>query len=264
MKRLLTGMLAFLSAGCAGSAKPVSLEPMDIQLKTENYRPEIVWERPEGEDVHYDVMIHTVSGSDGGKAGMIMYVIPVDYEYFSGRDYVAYYAQENDYYGPMQYQVTAYRGEKAFAQGTSDIFMAQDYFPAETEIIIGQDVDPEDINTFMYSGSGTYAESSFSFSVTTENQTAVLNADYYDETGNHTTEKELREEEYAVLKQYLEHGTISRIQAEDPEMEVLDGSRESMRVFWNGMSRLQKDWYEFIAAEGERQDLIDYLYEISK
>ena len=161
---------------------------MNITVSNPYGNPVVTWEKPEGEELHYDVLIRTVSGADSGNTGMMMYNVPVDYETFRAGDYIAYYAQEHEYYGPLSFQVTAYDKETAVAQGTSDIILAADCFPSVKELVFGEDVKPEDITMISYSGTGSMAGDNFHYTLYKEDDEYLLDADFYDETGEHTVD----------------------------------------------------------------------------
>ena len=263
MKKILLAVLAVFAAACGSTGTKQNLKEMKITVNNSYGNPVVTWEKPEGEELHYEVLIRTVSSSDGGKTGMMMYNVPVDYETFHAGDYIAYYAQEHEYYGPLSFQVTAYDKETAVAQGTSDIILAADCFPSVKELVFGEDVKPEDITMISYSGTGSMAGDNFHYTLYKEDDEYLLDAAFFDETGEHTAEHPVDAEVYEQAKAFLEGGRIVRKTVGDPEIILLDGGEEGYELYWNGMSELQRSWYEFIPAHEQEWSFRQFLTDIS-
>ena len=80
MKKPVLAVLAFFAAACAGTGTNNNLKPMNIQIENEFGNALVSWEKPEGKELHYDVLIHTVSGSDSGKTGEMVCSVPTEQE----------------------------------------------------------------------------------------------------------------------------------------------------------------------------------------
>ena len=257
-KRNGIAALMMILAGCTKGN--TTLKPLKIETDPASHTPYIHWEKPEEGDVQYQIVIQAVSGKDAGAAADRIAEETISYESYSGMKWIAWYAQEKDYYGPIRYQVTAVVNDAAAYQGYSDIVMIQDYFPAETE----KQIDAETINGFCYSGSGESMEHNFLFDIRKEDGKYILTADYTDSEDRHEIEKEITEEDFQELRRYAANGTIVRRTAEDPEWVMLDGSEERFQVYWNEETEVEKDWYEWIPAQSDKEPLITYLKGISR
>ena len=245
----------------AGCTKPnTTLKPLVIETDSAAHAPVIRWEKPEEGDVQYKIVMQAVSGKDGGAAVDRIGEETITYESYSGMKWIAWYAQENDYYGPMRYQVTALISDTAVCQGYSDIFVIKDYFPAEKV----KQIDAETINGFCYSGSGESMEHNFIFDIREEDGKYILTADYTDAEDRHEIEKEITEEQFQELRRYAANGTVVRRTAEDPEWVKLDGSEERFQISWNEETELEKNWYEWIPEQSETEAVKTYLKEISR
>ena len=97
MKKPVLAVLAIFAAACAGTGTDNKVKPMNIQIENEYGTALVSWEKPEGTELHYDVLIRAVSGSDGGKTGDMVCNVPTEQESFLAGDYIAWYAQENEY-----------------------------------------------------------------------------------------------------------------------------------------------------------------------
>ncbi len=255
-----TGILAVLLMA-AGCTKPDSaLKEMKIHLDTEAGAPMIRWEKLEEGDVSYQIVMRTVSGKDGGAAGNRIGEETVSYESYSGMNWIARYADQNDYYGPMQYQVTASINNTSAYQGYSDIFMIQEYFPSEKE----KTIDADTVCGITYSGTGETKEQNFIFDIREEDGTYILMADFSDEEKRHEINKEVSEDVLQEIRRYVENGKIVRRVPADPELVILDGSEERFQVYWNEETDMEKNWYEFLPADSDTDALKAYLIHISK
>ena len=257
-KRNGIAAVMMMLAGCANPGK--ELKPLKIETDTAAHSPYIRWEKPEEGDMEYEIVMQAVSGKDAGAAVDRIGEETISYESYSGMKWIAWYAQENDYYGPMRYQVTAVADGTAVCQGYSDIFLIGDYFPAEKE----KQIDAETINGFCYSGSGESMEHNFLFDIREEDGKYILNADYTDEEDRHEIEKEITEAEFQELRRFAASGTIVRRRAEDPEWVMLDGSEERFQVYWNGETEIEKNWYEWVPEESQKEAVKTYLKGISR
>ena len=263
MKKPVLAVLAVFAAACTGTGTDNKLKPMNIRIENEYGTALVSWEKPEGKELHYDVLIHTVSGSDGGKTGDMVCNVPTEQESFRAGDYIAWYAQEHEYYGPVAVQVTAYDGETVIAQGESESFMAEECFPAVKELILGEDVKPEDITMISWSGTGEMREDNFHITLLKEDDEYTLDGEFYDENGPHTADRTVDAEVFEQAKSYLEGGRIVRKTVEDPEIVWLDYSESGYQLWWNGMSELERSWYEFLPAEPQEWHFKEFLKEIT-
>ncbi|MBQ1438674.1 MAG: hypothetical protein IIZ10_03215 [Solobacterium sp.] len=263
MKKPVLAVLAFFAAACAGTGTNNNLKPMNIQIENEFGNALVSWEKPEGKELHYDVLIHTVSGSDGGKTGEMVCSVPTEQESFRAGDYIAWYAQEHEYYGPVAVQVTAYDGETVIAQGDSEPIMAEECLPAVKELILGEDVKPEDIILISWSGTGEMREDNFHITLVKEDDEYTLDAEFYDENGPHLADRTVDEAVFEQAKRYLEGGRIVRKTMEDPEIIWLDRSESGYQLWWNDMSELERSRYEFLPADSQEWHFKEFLKEIT-
>ena len=261
MRKTLCLLAALFPVGCAGAK--TELKPLKVEIDNTYGTAIVSWEKPEGEDLHYELLIHTLSGSDAGKAGEKIAVLTTDQESCRIADHIAYYAQEKDYYGPAAVQVTAYDGEKPAAQGESDVLMAEECLPAEKELFIGEDIDPADIILLSYSGSGESRSDNFTFCLTDDGDEITLEANISDETTDLDVYETVNREVFDKALTYLEGGKLVRKYVSDPELQMLDGSEQQFTVWWNSMTEVQRSCYEFEPSEENREKLKEYLKQIS-
>ncbi len=262
MKKILCAVLAIFAAACGSTGTNSDLKQMNVRIEKEYGNALVSWEKPEGKELHYDVLIRTVSGSDGGKTGNMVCTVPTEQESFYAGDYIAWYAQENEYYGPMAVQVTAYDGETVIAQGDSETIMAEECFPSVKELILGEDVKPEDITMISWSGTGEMIGDNFHITLLKEDDEYTLDGEFYDENGQHRAERTVEASVFEQAKNYLEGGRIVRKTVEDPEIIILDGSESGYQIWWNGMSELQRSRYEFLPAEAQEWHFKEFLKDI--
>ena len=256
MKRLWGIVMASALLGCAAE-EPV--RELNIQLERENDQPRIIWQKLPGEAVRYDVTLSTVSGSDAGKTGTMVFHTETAGDSFNGTDAVAWYAQENEYYGPMKYTVAAYEGETAAARGESETFMAGEFFPAEKEIALDA-IKLDSIEQFSYNGTGDASDLIFTFDFRKTEEGIMAIADYSDAEGHHEYDGMADAAFFNGLRPWIERGSLQRRHVREPDLVVLDETSEWFTLTYEGENSLQKMWYEFVPNdEADKEAIIRYL-----
>ena len=247
MKKYKGCVIAITLLGLLGCGSEIrSLNEMNIVMDERYAGPYISWQPIESNDAHYEVMIRAVNGRDGGADVQLVSTETTTSASYNGLRQLAWYAQENDYYGWMQYQVTAYEKETAVGQGISEPFLVTDYYPEASQIPF----DPETINGLHYWGNGDSTELIFSYSLYQEDHQFLFEAEYWEEGNRIEIDTEVSEDIFEQIKPFLK-GTLQKRHVDDPELVILDGSEEQITLNRENQSELEKSWYEFIPEDKE-------------
>ena len=250
MKRLV-GVLLLLLTGCGNKE---NMKTLDVTINTDYGFPNLSWTALEEKDVEYQISLY------GGTQKFC--TVTQNETAFHGKDYVAYYAQENDYYGDMKFEVSAYSDKREIAHGESEVFAAEEFFPKETELAVSEFM-LDGLESFSYTGSGDSAEMNFSYSLILEEDQLLISADYYDEENERIqVDKEAAKALLEELKPYLRNGILKRRYVMDPEIHMLDGSESSFDMRWKDMTRNERTWYRFVPED--QDELIRWLRSVCK
>lgn len=250
MKKWVVLFLVGFLLGC--NAEKKEIKEMNVELETGYYQPLCKWEALQEEVDTYRITLQKV---EGDKVEGIA-TTETQYQPMGLGDQFFYYAQENNYYGPMRFKVEALQKEKVIAQGVSDSFAVTDYYPQEEEISVPWDL----LTSFSYSGSGSSMEHLFDYSIRKEDGKFVYSGtDYSLEESEFLTE--ITETQWEKLKNILKLGHYVRKHYSDPEIEMLDGSEQHMRLEWKNQTTIQQDMYEFVLEDDKVSVLREWLKE---
>lgn len=186
--------------------------------------------------------------------------IMTDSTYFWGSDFVAYYCQENGFFGEVRYHVTVLENGQKIGDLYSESFTAGDYFPEREKLTPGKDFDIETVRSFNYSGSGMMMQHNFSFSILSYGEERTYSANWFDDKGkNHSVERSIKDPEWQILLDYVKKGEVCRRYVFPPDLVMLDGSETSFGVQWEGETPAEESFYRFQPSEQTEEELIDWL-----
>lgn len=176
-------------------------------------------------------------------------------------DRIAYYLQNNGGTDITFYvSVRAYNGGAFFAAGSSETVTLTGVIPSSSERTVGRDVALDDVLSFAYHGTADYKEGNFGYYV----YKAAYGADYeyrfFTEKGSFDDEKILSPEDWDELVSMLEGVKLVNRSFDDPELEMLDGSSETMSIRWGAMR--DSDVYTELVPDAElKQRIVSWLVE---
>lgn len=252
MKRALT-VLCLLLGGCMNTQSSVTA--LNVEAESMYGRMSLII-HPEDRFSQYEV---NVLRADNETA---LYTYPTEAPAIrNAGDLIAYAACQNDYYGNVILEVTAYdSSRKKAAECRLEPVAVTDYYPAEKELLIGTDIDPQSITSVYWSGSGSESSQNFLWELEkTDEGTIVFTANSFSENGVINIERREDPEVFDQALEIVKKGKMIRRNPEDPEFIILDGSEQSIHLRWDGESELQKSWYQFESPE--RSELIQFLKE---
>ena len=188
----------------------------------------------------------------------------MDYTYAMLLDYIAYACQEQGIPGSMRIRIDAASDGEVFASGYTDAFDPRAFYPEKEELILGEDVLPEEICGFDYIGFADYVDGNFSYSIRKTEDGILYYASSPKINRDREIERKLSKTQWDRLMELIARGRIVRSRVDDPEMEVLDGSGSWMDVRWEGMTEMEKAFYSFAISGADRTELEDFLTEAAQ
>ena len=255
MKRALT-VLCLLLGGCMSTQSSVTA--LNVEAESMYGRMSLMI-HPEDRFSQYEVNILRADNETS------LYTYPSeDPDIRNTGGLIAYAACQNDYYGDVILEVIAYdRQQKKAAECRLEPVAVTDYYPAEKELLIGTDIDPQSITSVYWSGSGSESSQNFLWDLEkTEEGTVVFTADSFSEDGVINIKKPEDPEVFDQALEILKTGKMIRRNPDDPEFFILDGSEQSIHLRWDGQTELQKSWYRFESPE--RNKLTQFLNDLAK
>ena len=227
---------------------------MNIDLECEHGRIRLEWEESEGAQYRIAVL-----GVDENGMEKELYENTIMSNVFYGEDLVAYSCQENGFPYRMRFLVECILNDEVQTSGRSDVFDPKDIFPEKEILIIGEDIKTEDIDGFSWTTSGPYVEANQRIDFYREGDDHVLEGYYYEDGKEIKLDRRLSEDEWIEFLAIISQGNVKRKYIMDPEIQVLDGSENYMKISWKSMSDIENRYYIF--APLDRESLIDWLKE---
>ena len=255
MRRYLWTIAAALLLGaCAAADHGKGENTMQVKLTNNDGWVYAEWERPE-ENCEYEVSLFEKGNSDAfyktETAGVTLGL----------SDRIAWYYQEtlqsDSFRHPMDLVVktSALKNGKAIAQGESEPMHLEDLFPPKEAPQIGKDIPEEDITVFEWSSNGSSTELIYNYYVSFDPEEPVYYASWFGENGNADIETETGEQFRKAVFDLIIRGELYRKYVEDPDLEILDGSEESLRIEWNGMKDSERSYYRLKLSDAQKSEL---------
>lgn len=220
---------------------------MNITMETDYGRLHLQWE--EVPEASYRVILEEVS-----EAGERLDLLSWEEEYPGtyGEDYVAYYCQEHGFPQQIAFRIEACQGEDVKAAGQTEAVDPRQFFPEQEVLQIGSDVPLEKIDSFYWNTSGPSMEMNQRLDFNRTGEGCVLSGVYYDEQGRQVNvAKKCTEADWNELLQLLQQGRLERSYVSDPQIEMLDGSENFLKLTWEGMSEVQQKYYSYRTEDPE-------------
>ena len=235
------------------------IEGVNMELDQEYCNVILRWEIPSGGHLIAAVEVQKPDGT-------VLASESVRGEYLNANELLGYGCQSNDYYGPVVFavKIKEWDTDEVRAEYRTEEINAADWTAVQEEL----DVKGKQLKTFSWS---RRSETSYiedlknelnNFSLYIHKDSTDFYASWYDSKGKQKEiEKELGADDLQKLLSYIEGGKPVRRQASDPEIEVLDGpSEEKMAAEYEGMTRLEKKWYEYSMDPSAKQELINAVF----
>lgn len=173
--------------------------------------------------------------------------------YADALELTGYYVQENDYDGNLYFRITASLDNETVLQEDSKLFATSDIIPARKELLFRTDIDPDDILSFSYSGTGDSVELIFSYGISVEDDGIIYRADFHDAKGKeHSVEKEISRDDWTALLEEITKGSMCLKHFRDPDLIMLDGSEERLTIIFSDMDPVVENLYSFIPEDREK------------
>ncbi len=250
-KIILMALLCLLLIPCRAFAEE---NEMKAELTQDYGQLNITTENPEGTD---SLRVCLVS------EGEILTSTSAQGTYYRALDFLAYYCQSNPMPETAHFLVQALKGEEVIAEAETESFRPADFYPEKKELHFEEDVKLEDVTAFSWQTNGMYVEAFNSFSLYEKDGVWRIEAEYYTEKGQHREiNRKMKPKEVEQLKQLLAKGYLKRKSTMDPEIIILDGGTDEMRVSWKDMGYRNRLFYLFCPAD--RKEMTDWLYSLHK
>jgi len=227
-------------------------ETLEVYLDTDYGRLHLEW--TEVDDAVYMV---TLQGIDANGEYIDLSSCPSDYNAFYGEDMVAYYCQENGFPEKMRFHVEASKDEEVTAEGFSEEFNPKDFFPERESLQLKDDIPLESITAFSWSTAGSYVEANQNLYFYKDGEECYLEGLFYRDSKKTEVKKKLKETDWQEFLALLSQGEVTRRYIMDPEIEILDGGKNTMELEWEGMSDIEQEYYVYSSAN--RDEIIDWL-----
>lgn len=227
------------------------LQQFSLELSTDYGHLSLRWEKPDvitGND-SYKVILQ---GYQDGKWNDLHETYAMT-TYYDGRDLNAYCAQENGFKEKCRFIVEGYDNDVLVCYGISDEYDPRDFFPEVDELVIGKDINADDINYVSYTQSGTTADSIMSYTVTKDEDEYLL---YYGDK-----EKKITKAQWDNVIELVKQGTVVRDYIMDPELVVLDGETRRYRIEWEDITDLESNYYSLRMKD---KSLLEYFQKLEK
>ncbi len=232
------------------------LQPMNVSVTDDYAVLRLYWETPEAVKGNESYSITVQGRNEGEFADLYENEIPSGY--LVGSDYVSYVCQTNGFYKELRFVITALSDGQPVACYIGEPFDPRRFYPEKNELVFGEDVKPEDIESFTWNCNGTTAESNYSYFVEFDGKKAHITRS----NANGEKSRTISRYKWNRLLKYIEEGKLVRDYARDPDLVVLDGSKDVMNITWADMTELERNSYHFVASEQLRGDIIKYLKSI--
>lgn len=273
MKKYFTVFLCLVLTGCAQPApaeNPLQeTEPdmnisdsMNIILSREYGNFMVKWTSPSGgnSDLVFDV---EVLAEDPDYEPECPVKIRTYASYADALSMVGYFVQENNYDGSLYFRITAYQDSEAVLSEDSEMFASSSVIPDKKELVIGTDLKTDGIYSFSYSGNGDSAELNFSYGVNVDDDRIIYTADFHVLKGkDHSIEKEISADEWNALLTEISKGSMRLKHFMDPDLIMLDGSRQWFTLLFADMDPAWERLYEYVPED--REKLIGILHGLAE
>ena len=232
------------------------LQPMNVSVTDDYAVLRLYWETPEPVKGNESYII-TVQGRNEGEFADL-YESEIPSGYLVGSDYVSYVCQESGFFNEMRFIIVALSDGKPVACYIGEPFDPRRFYPEKKELIFGEDIKLEDIESFTWSCNGTTAESNYSYYVEFDGKKAHITRTNV----NGEKSRIISRGKWNKLLEYIAKGKLVRKRAGDPEIIELDGSDDSMSVTWAGITELQRNSYSLHVSQELRGEIIKHLKSI--
>lgn len=272
MKKILISIICMLLAGCSAPAGTSDKEGNENNTMTTPGQLHIEYDNAYGGHA-----LRIQSPDNGENYTYTAELLAEDDNYqpqypvktsFSGNyldmlPLVGWYVQENEYEGNLYFRIRAEGNKGTTVQEDSPVFASTDIIPSKKELHFGEDIAPEDIQSFSWSGSGDSVEALFSYGITGYDGEYICSAHYYDSDGQeHNIDRKITKDEWQAVIDEVCLGNMHVRTFNDPEMFRLDGSDENFSLLWKNEDVSVQNLYEFIPADQNR--VIDMLKDLAK
>lgn len=229
------------------------LPQFNVKVTTDYGNIRLYWETPENIKGSESYQVFVQGRNDGEYEDL--YNTMILSGYLNGNDYVGYVCQEKGFYKELRFVLVALSDREPVAVYYGDPFDPHAFFPEKETLLIGEDVRTEDIDSFSWNCSGTTAESNYSYFVRKEDDGITIT--------RQTTEREktrkVSRHKWERLLEYLKEGKLVRKYVMEPEIEILDGSSETMSITWSDMTDVEGNNYVFSADEQLKKEIERHL-----
>ena len=230
------------------------MKELSVHFKNEYDQPVCVWEKLENETDSISYVLSLENPSNGD----ILHEEEVQYERYVGTSWLAYYCQEKEYFGKLIYKVKAYDDNKLIAEGESEAFEANVFFPEKKELVIGKDIPSDAITQIEYSGSGSSVEHIFRYTIMMD---GTIDMSYFGPNGSVEKEKAISEQDWNQVLAIIETGSLKRRYIMDPNIEMLDGSEKRLTIEWEGKAP-RDSYYEVVFDESAQERFNSWIEKI--
>lgn len=212
------------------------------------------WDRQE-ENCEYEVCLFEKGNSDS------FYKTETAGTTLGLTDRIAWYYQETLQSDSLRHpmdaivKVKALKNGSTIAQGESEPMHLADLFPPKEAPQIGRDIPEKDITVFEWSSNGSSTELIYNYYVSFDPEEPVYYASWFGENGNVDIETETDEEFRKAVFDLVVRGELYRKYVTDPDLEILDGSEENLRIEWNGMKDSEKSYYRLKLSDAQKSEL---------
>lgn len=263
---LVVSIFLLLLAGCKKKNDDKDLTKLNPKVDTCIGSATVSWEVPlnlETAEERYHLSCYAVTQKNEKVTNdKLIFEQELTIPYFNGNDWIAYYCQENEYFGDFRYEVEAYVEDEHVASGISEVFNGETIFPKEKLL----EYHNLEITSFEYSGSADHVEGNFNFTVSINAENILLNATFFDATipdVRQVTDQVITLEEWEGLRKLMSGGTLSRRVVLDPELQLLDGSETSIRLQWVNQTNAEMNYFRFYPNNNE-EEIHKYLLDLCK
>ena len=259
LKAIMAILLATTSSQEGSEMSDYTVPVFDVQVDELYGALPCRWKLPEDIPSDENLIIIQIMTDSGPQDGPQFHSFG---SFITGIDYLGYYCQEYGIPDQLRFCIRALNNGTVVAEGISPWIDPSQYYPDQEELKIGTDFNREDINGFDYDGNADYAEGNFSYSIHAKGNDFILNANFFDSHGSHLEKSvKLSQGQWNRLLDIIAEGRITRITLRDPDIEMLDGSMESMKISWKGMTGKQQIFYRLSISEPQKQQISKLLDE---
>ena len=266
MNKIILTLICIMLTGCSLSAGSQGSTPtdsesseentetgtMDIKLEQQYGNLVMTWHSPLPK-YYQEVYDVELLSADPSYTPAVRVKIKTYDAYADALSMVGYYVQENNYDGDLYFRITAYQDSEAVLSEESEVFASSSVIPDKKELVIGTDLKTEDIVSFSYSGNGDSVEMNLSYGITVDDGEILYSADFHDQNGKeHTIEKNISEDDWKKLTEEIANGSMRLKIFRDPEIFMLDGSRQWFTLLFADMDPARDRLYEYVPEDREK------------